>query len=141
MTGLLVVAGDNPGAAQLWLLNYPEGTARRMTNDLGHISPYRTDTGWTEIHTVQSAGTVNLWIVPDGEYRKRLPVADWQRQFLFIARQQRRVDDWMGRSFLFPSEGGNPNIWITSPEDSGSERKQLTANGAMNFSPVVTPDE
>jgi Tol biopolymer transport system component len=39
------------------------------------------------------------------------------------------------------NEGGNANIWITNPEDNdGSDRKQLTANGAMNFSPVVTPD-
>ena len=33
MSGLLVVAGENPGAAQLWLVSYPEGTARRVTSE------------------------------------------------------------------------------------------------------------
>src|SRR6185295_7959622 len=38
MTGLLAVAGDNASISQLWLINYPGGDVRRVTNDL---STYR----------------------------------------------------------------------------------------------------
>jgi Tol biopolymer transport system component len=33
MSGVLVVAGEGPGLAQLWLLSYPDGEKRRITND------------------------------------------------------------------------------------------------------------
>src|SRR5689334_22019919 len=35
MTALLVVAGEGPPMAQVWIVNYPDGRARRVTNDLG----------------------------------------------------------------------------------------------------------
>ncbi len=140
MTGLLVVAGDNPGIAQLWVINHPEGTTRRITNDL---STYR-DIGLTQdgrkLTTVQSHVMVNLWIVPDGDSEKgyRLPTGNVS----FYSSPANNVA-WTkdGRIVFVSNEGGNANIWITSPEDNnGIERKQLTANGALNFSPVVTPD-
>src|SRR5690349_15642976 len=34
MSGVLVVAGETAGIAQLWLIEYPGGRARRVTNDL-----------------------------------------------------------------------------------------------------------
>jgi Tol biopolymer transport system component len=37
------------------------------------------------------------------------------------------------------NEGGNADIWIADTD--GSNRKQLTANGGMNFSPIVSADD
>jgi serine/threonine protein kinase len=138
MTGLLVVAGDNPGAAQLWLINYPEGNARRITNDLATYRHIALTQDGKKFITVQTHVTVNLWIVPDGNTEKayRLPTGNVS----FYSSPANNVA-WTndGQIVFVSGEGGNPNIWITSPEDN-SERKQLTANGAFNFSPVVTPD-
>ena len=138
MSGLLVIAGDNPGAAQLWLINYPEGTARRITNDLSTYRHIVLTQDGKKFITIQTLVTVNLWIVPDGDTEKayRLPTGNVSF-YSSPANNAAWTND--GRIVFVSGEGGNPNIWITGPEDN-SERKQLTANGAFNFSPVATPD-
>ena len=138
MSGLLVIAGDNPGAAQLWLINYPEGTARRITNDLSTYRHIVLTQDGKKFITIQTQVMVNLWIVPDGDTEKayRLPTGNVSF-YSSPANNATWTND--GRIVFVSGEGGNPNIWITSPEDN-SERKQLTANGAFNFSPAATPD-
>ena len=140
MSGLLVVAGENPGGAQIWIINHPEGTARRVTNDLGHYRAVGLTQDGKKFATIQAQGLVNLWIVPDGQFAKayRLPTGNVS----FYSSSGNNVA-WTpdGRIVFVSNEGGNANIWITVPENEGrSERKQLTANGAMNFSPVVSAD-
>lgn len=137
MTGLLVVAGEDPASAQLWFVNHPGGSGRRITNDL---STYRsiglTQDGKT-FTTVQAQGLVNLWIARDGDVEKasRLPTGNVS----FYSSTGNNVS-WTqdGRIVFVSNEGGNPGIWITNPD--GSERKQLTANDAWNFAPVVSAD-
>jgi serine/threonine protein kinase len=137
MSGLLVVAGESAAAAQMWLIELPGGRARRVTNDL---STYRaiglTQDGKT-LTTVQAQGLVNLWIVHDAVASKasRLPTGNVS----FYSSAGNNISWTADDRIVFVSnEGGNPHIWITKPD--GSERKQLTANDASNFSPVVTPD-
>jgi Tol biopolymer transport system component len=137
MSGLLVVAGDNPGAAQLWLINHPAGTTRRVTNDLSQYRAIGLTQDGKMFTTVQAQGLVNLWTVRDGDATKaeRLPTGNVS----FYSSSGNNVS-WTpdGRIVFVSNEGGEPNIWITHPD--GSDRKQLTANGALNFSPVVSPD-
>jgi serine/threonine protein kinase/Tol biopolymer transport system component len=137
MSGLLVVAGDNPGAAQLWLINHPAGTPRRVTNDLSQYRAIGLTQDGKMFTTVQAQGLVNLWTVRDGDATKaeRLPTGNVS----FYSSSGNNVS-WTpdGRIVFVSNEGGEPNIWITHPD--GSDRKQLTANGALNFSPVVSPD-
>jgi serine/threonine protein kinase/Tol biopolymer transport system component len=137
MSGLLVVAGENPAAAQMWLVNYPGGTARRVTNDLSTYRAIGLTQDGKKFTTVQAQGLVNLWIVPAADTSKaaRLPTGNVS----FYSSAGNNVS-WTpeGRIVFVSNEGGNPNIWITKPD--GSERKQLTANDAANFSPIVTPD-
>ncbi|HEY2962060.1 MAG TPA: protein kinase [Pyrinomonadaceae bacterium] len=137
MSALLVVAGDNVAIAQMWLINYPSGAARRVTNDLSTYRAIGLTKDGKKFTTVQAQGLVNLWIVPDGDATKasRLPTGNVS----FYSSSGNNVT-WTpeGRIVFVSNEGGNPNIWVTKPD--GSERKQLTANDANNFSPVVTPD-
>jgi eukaryotic-like serine/threonine-protein kinase len=137
MSGVLVVAGENAASAQLWLINHPEGTTRRVTNDLSQYRALGLTQDGKMLTTVQSQGLVNLWTVRDGDATKatRLPTGNVS----FYSSSGNNVS-WTvdGRIVFVSNEGGEANIWITKPD--GSERKQLTANGAMNFSPIVTPD-
>jgi serine/threonine protein kinase len=137
MTGLLVVAGDTPGAAQLWFINYPDGSARRVTNDLSTYRAIGLTQDGKKFATVQAQGLVNLWIVPDADASEavRLPTGNVS----FYSSAGNNIS-WTpdGRIVFVSNEGGNPNIWITKPD--GSDRKQLTANEALNFSPIVSPD-
>ena len=137
MSGLLVVAGETPAGAQLWLIEQPGGRARRVTNDLSTYRAIGLTQDGKKLTTVQAQGLVNLWIVPDGDAGKasRLPTGNVS----FYSSSGNNIC-WTpdGRIVFVSNEGGNPHIWITKPD--GSERKQLTANDASNFSPVVTPD-
>jgi serine/threonine protein kinase/Tol biopolymer transport system component len=137
MTALLVIAGDGPPLAQVWIVDYPDGRARRVTNDL---STYRalglTHEGKT-LTTVQAQGLLNLWVVPDGDAAKSVRLPTGNIGFYSSAGNNLA---WTpdGKIVFVSTEGGNADIWVTAPD--GSNRKQLTTNGAQNFSPVISAD-
>jgi eukaryotic-like serine/threonine-protein kinase len=138
MTGLLVVAGDNAAAAQLWIINYPDGRIRRVTNDLNSYRAIGLTQDGKRLATVQSQGLINLWVAPEGNAAKavRLPTGNVSSFFSLTGSNVSWVPD--GRIVFVSNEGGNPDIWLADPD--GGNRKQLTANGATNVSPVVTAD-
>jgi TolB protein len=119
------------------LIEHPGCRARRVTKDLSTYRAIGLTQDGKKLTTVQAQGLVNLWIVPDGDASKasRLPTGNVS----FYSSSGNNIS-WTpdGRIVFVSNEGGNPHIWITKPD--GSERKQLTANDASNFSPVVTPD-
>ncbi|HKE60190.1 MAG TPA: protein kinase [Pyrinomonadaceae bacterium] len=137
MTGLLVVAGEGPPASQHWIVSYPGGESRRVTNDLGTFRAIGLTAAGDKFTTVQAGGLVNLWVIPDADAKRaiRLPTGN----IGFYAAAGNGVS-WTteGRIVYVSNEGGGADIWITDPD--GQNRKQLTTNGAMNFSPVVSPD-
>jgi Tol biopolymer transport system component len=138
MSGIVVVAGDSPIAAMLWIISYPDGKIRRITNDLNsYRSIALTDDG-KKLVSIQSQGLVNLWVVPEGDATKavRLPTGNVINFFTTTGSNVSTVPD--GRIVYVSNEGGSAAIWITN--NDGSNRKQLTANNAANVSPVVTPD-
>jgi eukaryotic-like serine/threonine-protein kinase len=138
MTGLLVIAGENPAATQVWLLNYPDGRVRRVTNDLNIYRAIGLTQDGKKFTTVQSQGLVNLWVVPEGDAEKavRLPTGNINS---FVSLAGSNVS-WApdGRILYVSTEGGSSDIWIA--DASGDNRKQLTANGATNVGPVATAD-
>ena len=137
MSGLLVVAGDSPSNAQLWLINHPEGTTRRVTNDLSTYRAIGLTQDGKKFTTVQAQGLVNLWVVPNGDTAKGSRLSTGNVSF-YSAYGNNIAWTPDGAIVFVSTEGGNANIWITKPE--GGDRKQLTPNGAMNFSPIVSAD-
>jgi len=137
MTGLLVVAGDSPASAQVWIMSYPDGHIRRVTNDLGTYRAIGLTQDAKTFTTVQAQGLVNLWVVPDGNAAKgiRLPTGN----IAFYSSAGNNLS-WTpnGRIVFVSNEGGNADVWTADPD--GSNRKQLTSNGGNNFAPVVSAD-
>ena len=137
MSGLLVVAGENAAVAQVWLINYPDGTVRRVTNDLNQYRAIGLTQDGKMFTTVQAHGLVNLWIAPEGDAEKavRLPTGNVS----FYSSTGNNLA-WTpdGRIVFVTTEGGKPDIWLTDAD--GGNRKQLTANAGINFSPVVSAD-
>ena len=138
MSGLLVVAGDNPIAAMIWLISYPDGRVRRVTNDLNAYRAMGLTQDGKKLATIQSQGLVNLWVVPEGDTTKevRLPTGNVSSFFSLTGTNLSWTPD--GKIVYVSNESGSADIWITDPD--GKNRKQLTANKAVNVSPVVTAD-
>jgi hypothetical protein len=64
----MIVAGDEDGIAQqLWLLAYPSGEARRITNDLNRYSDVSLTNDARMVVTVQTNRSSNIWVAPDGD--------------------------------------------------------------------------
>ena len=137
MTGLLVIAGETPGVAQVWMISYPEGKVRRVTNDLGTYRSFGLTQDGKTLTTVQAQGLVNLWVVPEGNVEKAIRLPTGNISFYSSAGNNL---SWApdGRLVFVSNEGGSADIWIASPD--GTNRQQLTSNGNANFSPVVSTD-
>jgi TolB protein len=138
MSGVLVVAGDSPISAMLWIFSYPDGKIRRVTNDLNSYRSLALTEDGKKLASVQSQGLVNLWVVPDGDALKanRLPTGNVINFFTSTGSNVSWTPD--GRIVYVSNESGNAAIWITDRD--GTNRKQLTANNGANVSPVVTAD-
>ena len=138
MSGLLVVAGDNPAFAQLWVISYPDGAVRRVTNDLNQYRAIGLTQDGTKFTTVQAQGLVNLWVAPEGNAEKavRLPTGNVS----FYSSSGNNVS-WTGdgRIVFVTNEGGNADIWMADRD--GNNRKQLTASGGNHYSPAVSDDD
>ena len=136
-SGLVTAARDlasAPGTPmQVWRINYPDGEARKITNDLNDYSGVSiADDSKTLIGEVRNV-TSNIWIAPEADASRSEEVApgnmaggdglDWTPD---------------GR-IVYPSlEGENFDLWIMNAD--GTNRKQLTFDSAADLYPSVTPD-
>jgi TolB protein len=138
MSGLLIVAGDTPVNAMLWFVSYPDGHARRITNDLNSYRTIALTQDARKLLSIQSHGLVNLWVVPEGDVNKavRLPTGNVSSFFTATGSNVSWAPD--GRIVYVSNEGGNADVWIANAD--GSNRKQLTATSTTDVSPVVTAD-
>ena len=132
-SGLLAPIG-NPGQAfrgQLWLISYPRGEARRLTNDLMDyqlccldLTPDGKTLVDTELTTVS-----DLWVASAGNTAKARRVTT--KEFA--------VEDfsWMpdGRIILASLDG---NLYAVNQDGSG--RRRLTPDGSPNWNPSVCGD-
>lgn len=138
-SGIMLAAVDtNDVRSQLWLLDFPGGTVRRVTNDLNSYGT--TSLGLTAddqaLVTVQTEQTSNIWIVPDGNagQAKRLTsgtgTLDGSAGVAWTPDGQRIV--------YASTASGNNDIWIMDRD--GSNQKQLTTDPRLDVAPSVTPD-
>jgi serine/threonine protein kinase len=137
-SGLLAVAYASPNRGlqlgQIWNLSYPEGTARRITNDLIDYSDVSVSRDGKSLVTVQTQQTAVISI----------GTADDRGEFRDISSSNENRDgkagiDWTpdGKIVYASTEGGTYGIWKI--DSDGSNAHQLTSVSPNN-SPRVTSD-
>jgi eukaryotic-like serine/threonine-protein kinase len=135
MSGLLVIVGDGVNNSQHWMLSYPGGEKRRVTNDLSAYRVISLTSDGQKLATIQVDGLINLWVAPDGDAARaiRMPTGNVG----FYASGGNNLSWTMDNRVVYMSnEGGVPDVWIADPSEGS--RKQLTTNGGG--SPVATLD-
>ncbi|MDQ4123033.1 MAG: winged helix-turn-helix domain-containing protein [Acidobacteriota bacterium] len=135
-SGIIATVSDYPfGPYQVWHVSYPDGKARRVTNDLSNYGNISVTADSKSVVTVQSDIRPFVWVLPGTETAKASQITS----------SPGTVNDYWGFSWTpdgrivyVSTSGGNHNIWIMKSD--GTEQKQLTFGEHSNFDPSVSPD-
>jgi len=126
----------NSMGTQIWLVSYPDGTARRITNDLngyGEQSLGVTADAKT-IVTVQNDYTRTIWALASnetGNQPRQISNGKYEGAWSLSTTPDGRV------IYLDPTGEAN-EIWIMKSD--GSEKKQLTSDAFLKDNASVSPD-
>jgi Tol biopolymer transport system component len=131
-SGLLVLAAEQTaGRVQLWQLSYPEGEARRITNDLNSYQTISLTADSNSLVTVQSEQLSSIWITPPTDVAHAKQITNGTGRIDLYVR-------WTpANKLVFDSNAsGQRNIWIMDA-DGGNQRQLTTESGCC---PSVSPD-
>ena len=135
--GLVMSRGSSYAAirTQIWFISYPEGAARRITNDLngyGTISLGVTTDSNTMV-TVQEDMTRSIWVMPSNEdLSKARQISNGKYEGFALT----TTPD--GRILYIDQEAQANELWIM--KNDGTAKTQLTTDGAVKLSAAVSPD-
>jgi Tol biopolymer transport system component len=131
---VLIAADDGEGLHQLWLLPYPTGEIRRVTNDLSSYHTVSISADSSTIITVQARAPAAISVVRNLATGESSPVTqgtgrrDGQEGLAWVSDEK----------IAYTShESGGSEIWLSNAD--GREQKQLT-NTRDNLFPTVSPD-
>jgi Tol biopolymer transport system component/DNA-binding winged helix-turn-helix (wHTH) protein len=131
--GLAMVAADQvQGPLQMWTVSYPNGKARKITNDLNGFWGLSMTADSTSLVAIQSEQMSNIWVAPQGDADKAIKITS--------GRYEGDALSWTpdGRIVFTSFESGRPDIWIMDAD--GSNKKQLTFDANSDFDPKVAAD-
>ena len=136
-SGLVLAASDQPttNANQLWVVSYPRGASRRITNDLNNYIGVSLSQDSSTLVALQSEVISNIWTGPADDQSKARQISSGQARFDGVSGISFAPD---GRMVFDSSSGLRTDIWIMKAD--GSEPKQLSNDPRIALSPVVTRD-
>jgi serine/threonine protein kinase len=146
-SGLVMSAVDRDSRLQqLWYLSYPEGTSRRLTNDLNNYAGISMASQTGDLVTLRYDQSSNIWITPiTAETQSRA----LRSASVIDTNQSRQITSgavkyyggaWTpdGRIVYSSDASGKRDLWIM--DQNGGNQKQLTTDAGDNVQPVISPD-
>ncbi len=135
-SGLIMTAQPESSSigTQIWLVPYPSGKARRITNDLngyGDVSLGLTADSGT-IATIQQVNVSSIWITAPNEDERQ------GRQVLKTSLPETVAWTPDGKIVYASRTGENWDIWVANSD--GSASKQLTADTFIDQQPSISSD-
>jgi Tol biopolymer transport system component len=122
--GALVVLARESVAApvQVWLLEYPSGVARRVTNDLDTYTKISLTADSRLLVAARRQTTANIWMVPNLDSSRARQVTSGEH----ILNGSRDMD-WLpdGRLAYVVAEGAKSSLWLMDAD--GGNRRPLVA--------------
>src|SRR5262249_10750979 len=121
---------------QMWLVTYPTGELRRITNDLNSYRNLNLTPDTTKLVTMQSEVRSNLWVVQANNPRNARPITNDP-----VSQNGLMGLDWTPDGKIVYSSLGNGyrNIWVVKAD--GSQPRQITTDSDVsNGFPSVSND-
>lgn len=133
--GLIVTGADRFSTSQLWHLSYPDGVARKITNDLNGYRGISMSADSRSIIANQGQTLSQMFVVENGDeaHAKRITSGAGRHDGLSgIA--------WTpdGKIVYTSEASGNPDIWMM--DSDGTNQKQLTVGPTPEGLGSVSPD-
>ena len=135
-TGLVFTAQEQQlGAVQLWQISYPQGEARRITNDLNSYGLYSLTLTEDDsnVIAVQSDAVSNVWIATVGQPGSEKPLTA-RNNVLDGSRGIAWTGD--GRIAFDSNINGKASIWTV--DLAGGEAKPLINKGTDDAAPEIS---
>jgi Tol biopolymer transport system component len=134
-SGLVLQASDPDfaGRDQLWLVAYPSGQVRRITNDLNSYGGLSISADSASLVTVQREQIAGIWVAPLGDARRARQISSGTGALDGVDGLAWTPD---GRIVYSSTAGGRLDLWIMNAD--GSQARQLTTDPVAAFAPVVS---
>jgi Tol biopolymer transport system component len=123
-----------PAEGQLWIVSYPDGEARKITNYLNEYFDVSVAASAPTLVASQSNLVTNVWIAPAGDLTRSRQITSSAHE---IAKLLVTTSD--GRIVYPSSQLGNRDIWIMRSD--GTHARPLTSNVGVNSHPSLSPDD
>jgi Tol biopolymer transport system component len=133
-SGVLTTANDQPtDPYQIWMVQFPTGEARTLTNDLNDYRNVSLTADSSALVVLQSDTTANLWVTT-------LAQPGGGQQLTSSKYNGNSGVAWTpdGRITYVSRDSGASEIWIIGPDGHG--KRQLTDDGSGKRYPCVTAD-
>jgi serine/threonine protein kinase/Tol biopolymer transport system component len=135
----LIAACGEPGTRvnQYYLISYPDGAARPITNDLNNYSDLSLTSDTNTLAAVQEDRAFNVWVAPGSDARTL-------RQLTFGSFKYEGYDGlhWTADGHILYSAYANSSadIWIMNSDGSGARQLTKSSGSSYNGQLSVSPD-
>jgi serine/threonine protein kinase/Tol biopolymer transport system component len=117
---------------QIWQVSYPDGSARKITDDLYDYQGVSLSTDSSALVSVQSQRLSNLWLAKGPNDYDVTQVTPGVGTYYDLA--------WTpdGHLLYASDASGSADLW--EMDLNGTNQRQLTAGAERNYAPAATPD-
>ncbi len=141
-SGLVISAREQMDAPrQLWFVSYPDGAARKITNDLHDYDSVSLTADGKTLAAVQIQGAFSISVAPHSKGNPAGSDAANETKEIFseVGIERERVAWTPDNRLVYCSRAsGNWDIWMMNKD--GSEQKQLTVDSHNDLFPAVSAD-
>ncbi|MDQ2855846.1 MAG: winged helix-turn-helix domain-containing protein, partial [Acidobacteriota bacterium] len=121
---------------QIWQLSYPDGQARRVTNDLNSYHGVSISASNGALVTVRASRATSLWIAPSEDIDHATRITSGTGDLLGEVMGLAWTPD--ERLVYGSNASGGLDVWIMDAD--GSNQKQLTVDAEADLKPSVSVD-
>ncbi|MBI3447507.1 MAG: serine/threonine-protein kinase [Acidobacteria bacterium] len=128
-SGLAVVGrkGDDQ-TQQVWLMSYPDGRAKKVTNDLNEHVQLSVSADTSTLATIQAVVTSDIWVAPAGKPGAAAPIVSGAE----IGDTPTAIAGTPWGAIVFASAG---RIWSMAPD--GTDRRPISPDSVWAEGPLV----